>query len=134
MNVIAQIFAGIAALIHVVVWVWESFLFRSPRIHNGIFSVATEHVPPVMLWAFNVGFYNLFLGSGTIIGLVMVNSGNVDAGRALVLYTCGFMALAGVVLGISDRLALGRPKGSGLGGAVSQATPPLLAIVITVLT
>ena len=134
MNVVAQVFAGIAALIHVVVWVWESFLFRRPAIHKGIFSVATEHVPPVLLWSFNVGFYNLFLGSGTIIGLVAVNAGNVDVGRALVLYTCGFMALAGVVLGISDRLGLGRPKGSGMGGAISQTTPPLVAIVITVLT
>lgn len=131
MNVVAQVFAGVAALIHVMVWVWESFLFRRPGIHKGIFRVATEHVPQVLLWSFNVGFYNLFLGMGTIIGLVAVNTGNVDVGRALVLYTCGFMTLAGIVLGVSDRLGLGRPKGSGLSGAISQATPPLIAIIAT---
>jgi len=134
MNVVAQIFAGIAALMHVVVWVWESVMFRNPRIHHGIFSVATEDVRPVLLWAFNVGFYNLFLASGTIIGLVLLNTGDLDVGRALVLYTCAFMALAGVVLFISDRLALGRPKGTGVGGAIGQTAPPLIAILIAVLT
>ncbi|WP_436497353.1 DUF1304 domain-containing protein [Actinokineospora sp. HUAS TT18] len=124
MNVIAQVFAGIAALVHIVVWVWESFLFRRPGIHKGIFSVPSEDVPAVMLWSFNVGFYNLFLGSGTVIGLVMLNTGNESVGRALVLYTCAFMALAGIVLLISDRLGLGRAKGTGLGGVAGQFVPP----------
>ncbi|HVK21151.1 MAG TPA: DUF1304 domain-containing protein [Actinokineospora sp.] len=132
MNIVAQIFAGIAGLIHVVVWVWESFLFRRPGIHKGIFSVPSEDVPAVLLWSFNVGFYNLFLGSGTIIGLVMLNTGDEAVGRALVIYTCGFMALAGIVLLISDRLDLGRTKGTGLGGAAGQFVPPAVALTLAI--
>ena len=131
MNIVAQIFAGIAALVHIVVWVLESFLFRRPGVHKGVFSVASEDVRPLLLWSFNVGFYNLFLGSGTIIGLVMLNTGDEAVGRALVLYTCAFMGLAGIVLGISDRLGLGRPKGTGWTGAVGQLTPPLVVFVAT---
>jgi putative membrane protein len=129
MNVVAQVFAGVAALIHIVVFVWESFLFERPGIHRGIFRIATSDVPAVKLWSFNQGFYNLFLATGTIIGLVLLNNGNETVGRAFVLYTCGFMVVAGVVLAISDRLGLGRAKGTGLSGALSQALPPLVAVV-----
>ena len=129
MNVVAQVFAGLAALVHVVVWVWESFLFDRPGIHQGIFRIATKDVQAVKLWSFNQGFYNLFLAVGTIIGLVALNTGNEALGRAFVFYTCGFMVFAGITLGISDRLGLGRPKGTGMSGAFAQALPPLVAVV-----
>jgi putative membrane protein len=47
-----------------------------------------------------------------------------------VLYACGFMAAAGVVLFVSDRMALSRPRGSGVGGALAQFLPPLLVLVL----
>ncbi|CRK57554.1 hypothetical membrane protein [Alloactinosynnema sp. L-07] len=131
MNVVAQVFAGIGALVHLLAWVWESFLFRRPSIHKGLFKVPTEDVPAVLLWSFNVGFYNLLLGSGTVIGLIALNTGDEVVGRTLVLYTCGFMAVAGVVLLISDRLGLSRPKGSGLAGFLSQSVPPVVVFVAT---
>jgi putative membrane protein len=133
MNVVAQVFAGVAALIHVVVWVWESFLFDRPGIHQGIFRVASEDVPAVKLWSFNQGFYNLFLATGTIIGLVALNTGDESLGRAFVFYTCGFMVFSGIMLGISDRLGLGRLKGTGLSGAFAQAVPPLVAVIAAAL-
>ena len=37
--------------------------------------------------------------------------------------------LAGIVLFVSDRLALGRPRGTGFGGALIQGVPPLIALV-----
>ena len=45
------------------------------------------------------------------------------------LYSCAFLFLAGGVLAVSDRLALGRPRGSGLSGAASQSLAPLNSIV-----
>jgi len=39
------------------------------------------------------------------------------------------MFLAGIVLFISDRLAMSRPKGKGVGGAFAQSTPPLISLV-----
>ncbi len=129
MNVVAQVFAGVAALVHVLVFVWEALVFRRPGVHQGIFHIPSEDVPAVRLWAFGQGFYNLFLASGTVIGLVALHNGNETVGRALVFYTCGFMALSGVVLVIADRMGLGRAEGSGLGGAVAQASPPLVVFI-----
>ncbi len=129
MNAVAQIAAGLAALVHVVVWVWESLLFRRVGVHQGIFRIATADVPAVLLWSVNQGFYNLFLAAGTVFGLVSLHAGNSDVGRAFVLYTCGFMLLCGIVLWISDLLGLGRAKGSSWGGAIAQAGPPLLVLV-----
>jgi putative membrane protein len=128
-NLVAQLFAGLVALIHIVVFVWEVLLFHRPKVHRGIFRIPAEDVPTVRLWSVGVGFYNLFLGSGTIAGLIALNSGSVVAGRTLVLYTCAFVALSGVVLFISDRLALSRPKGSGIAGAIAQTGPAMVVLV-----
>jgi putative membrane protein len=127
--VLAQVAAGVAAAVHVLVFVWETVLFRRPGVHWGVFKVPARDVEPVRLWSFNVGLYNLFLGSGTVIGLIALNAGDEPVGRALVFYTCGFMVLAGIGLGVSDRLAMSRPKGTGLGGAITQVTPALVAVV-----
>lgn len=52
-------------------------------------------------------------------------------GQALVVYTCVFMLLAGIALFASDRMALSRPRGTGVGGALAQSLPPLVALVAT---
>lgn len=129
MTIIAQIFAAVAALVHILAFVGETILFRLPRVHRDVFRIPSQDVPAVLLWSFNQGFYNLFLAAGTIFGLVVVNGGNPSLGRAFVFYTCGFMVLAGIMLFISDRLALGREKGTGVSGSIGQALPPLVAII-----
>lgn len=129
MNVVAQVAAGLAAAVHVLVFVWETLLFERPGVHWGVFKVPTEDVAPVRLWSFNVGLYNLFLASGAVIGLVALNTGHESIGRALLFYTCGFMVLAGIGLGVSDRLALSRPRGAGVTGTIFQITPALVAII-----
>ena len=98
-------------------------------VHKGIFAIPTADLPPVRLCSFNVGFYNLFLALGMITGVIAWIAGYTTIGRALVIYLCSFMFLAGIVLFISDRLALGRPRGAGVGGALSQSVPPLVALV-----
>jgi putative membrane protein len=87
-------------------------------------------VPAVLLWSFGQGFCNLFLAAGTVIGLVAVNTGNTVVGRTLVLYTCGFMALSGLVLAAADALALGRPRNSAWGGVVAQRGPSVVVLAI----
>ena len=59
--------------------------------------------------------------------------GDVAVGRALVIYTCLFMFLSGLVLLVADRLELGRARGKGLGGALAQSVPPLVALIAVVL-
>jgi len=129
MNAVAQSFALIAALIHVTVWVFESFLMNRPAIHRGVFRIATADLPAIRLWSFNVGFYNLFLAAAPIAGVIALHTGDEAVGRALVIYGCSFMFLAGIVLGVSDRMGLGRAKGAGLSGALGQSVPPLIALV-----
>ena len=129
MTIVAQIAALVAAGVHLLAFVWESVLFRAPSVHEGIFRIPGRDVPAAHLWAFNVGFYNLFLGSGAIAGVVLWWAGHDTPGRTLVVYTCLFMFLAGIALAVSDRMALSRQRGDGVVGALSQSVPPLVALI-----
>jgi putative membrane protein len=129
MTLVVWIFALAAAAVHVIAFSWETLLFRRPGVHHGVFSIPTTDVPPVMLWAFNVGFYNLFLAGGAVAGVITWSAGDETVGRALVGYICLFMFLAGIALFVSDRMALSRPKGAGVVGALAQSVPPLVALI-----
>jgi putative membrane protein len=122
MNLVTQIFAVITGLVHLWAFVMESLLFRQPKVHR-IFLVRTEDVPVVRLWAFNQGFYNLFFAAAAIGGVITLHAGDVTVGRTLVLFACGSMFLAGIVLYVSD------PRKARLGGVFGQALPPLIALV-----
>jgi putative membrane protein len=104
-------------------------VFPRPRVHQGVFGVPTADVPAVRLWSFCVGFYNLFLACGMIIGVIAWMSGKEPVGRTLVTYICIFMVLGGLVLLIADRLGLGRERGKGIGGALGESLPPLIALI-----
>jgi putative membrane protein len=130
-TVVVWIFALLAAMTHIVVFVWEALLIERPSVHQGVFGL--PYVPAVRVWAFGVGFYNLFLGCGMIVGLIAWMSGNVAVGRTLVIYICLFMVLGGVVLFIADRLGFGGGRGKSIIGALGQSLPPLIALVAAVL-
>ncbi|GEM_PF-1679290 len=122
MSTLAQVLAVAAGVLHVGVGVVEAFFFHRPWAQQ--FLLRTRSSPrEVTLWAFNVAFYNMFLGTGTVLGVVLAANGLVDEGRTLVLYTAGFMTLGGVVLWISDhRLWTGTLGQSGFGLATLLAT------------
>jgi putative membrane protein len=80
-----------------------------------------EPAAGVRLWAFNQGFYNLFLAVGPVAGLIAYYAGHQSVGRALVIYGCAFMAACGAVLFVSDR-RLWR-------GMIGQSGPPLVALI-----
>jgi putative membrane protein len=129
MTVVVWVFALLAAVVHLLVFVSEAFLIDRPAVYARMFALPADHVPAIRLWAFGVGFYNLFLGLGMIGGVVAWMLGYVTVGRTLVLYLLAFMFLSGLVLLIADRLALSRPRGTGIGGALGQSGPPLVALV-----
>lgn len=129
MTVVVWVFAILAGILHIVVFAWEALLFERPGVHQKIFQVPRADVPAIRLWAFGVGFYNLFLGCGAITGVIAWMSGNETIGRTLVIYVCLFMFLSGVVLVIADRMAMGRPRGAGISGALGQGVPPLIALI-----
>jgi len=120
---IALVAAGIAAAIHVFFFVLESLRFSRPETWRR-FNVESQRDADLLRpMAFNQGFYNLFLAIGAVAGIGAVVMGNTEIGRTLVLFTCGSMALAGVVLVVTDRRLIG--------SAFIQSTAPVVAILAT---
>jgi putative membrane protein len=126
-SVVAQVAAGVAALIHLVVWVCEAFLIH--RVHHSMFRQPASDVPAIRLWAFGVGFYNLFLACGLIAGLIALHSGQELVGRTLILYVSWFMVLGSVVLAVADQLAMSRPRNQAWGGVAAEGVPPLVVLL-----
>jgi len=101
--VLATVFAGLAALLHVYIFVMESVQWTQPRVWKrfGVPDQATAEATKPM--AYNQGFYNLFLAVGATIGLVLFWTGGPGtvadvAGRTLVLFSLGSMVAAALVL------------------------------------
>jgi putative membrane protein len=118
---IALAAAGIAAAIHVFFFVLESLRFRQPATWRR-FNVESQRDADLLgPMAFNQGFYNLFLAVGAAGGIAMVLLGQLEIGRTLVFFTCGSMALAGLVLVVTDRRLAG--------SALIQSGAPVVAIV-----
>jgi putative membrane protein len=120
MNLVTQIFASVAVLFHVLAFMLETVLFGKPAARSLLLG-RREPDPGERLWAFNQGFYNLFLAAGPVAGMIVAAAGHESAGRALVVYSCAFMAACGLVLFASDR-RLWR-------GALGQTVPPLVAVL-----
>ncbi|MFC9694264.1 DUF1304 domain-containing protein [Kribbella sp. NPDC056951] len=118
MSVVAQVFVVVAGLFHVAIFVMESLLFRKPSTYQRFLVKDEAEMNAARPWAFNQGFYNLFLGAGALGGLIAGG----DKGHAIALFSCACMAGAGIVLVASDRRMLQ--------AAATQALPPILALVL----
>ena len=121
MPLIASVAAVVAAGFHVLFFVLESITFAQPSVAARFGLSTPEQIAAVRPMAFNQGFYNLFLAIGIVVGLALVVSNSVEAGRAVILFACACMVGAGVVLFASSR-RFAR-------SAVIQGLPPLIAIV-----
>lgn len=121
MLITALIFAALAALVHVYIFVLESLRWtaESTRRTFGITAVQAQDTKEM---AFNQGFYNLFLALVTAAGIIAAAMGHHGVGAALVLAGCGSMLAAGLVLLISS------PKKAK--AAVVQLAMPLVAVVL----
>ncbi|UPO78056.1 MULTISPECIES: DUF1304 domain-containing protein [Arthrobacter] len=124
MLVAASVFALIAAAIHVYIFVLESIRWMAPATRT-LFGISSDeqadHTRPL---AYNQGFYNLFLATGTVIGVILLGLGNVVVGATMIVFAASSMALAGLVLLLSDPRML-RP-------ALIQAVPAVLALVFVI--
>jgi putative membrane protein len=125
MNAVTQVFVVITGLVHLFAWLMESILWKRPAVQR-MFLADADSSPGVRLWAFNQGFYNLFMAIGAIGGVVAYHAGHQAEGRAVSLFVCASMLAAGVVLWVSDR-RLWR-------GAVGQGFAPLIALVAAALS
>jgi putative membrane protein len=117
------VFAGLAALLHVYIFVMESLTWTSART-RAAFGTTEEEAETTKLLAFNQGFYNLFLAIVIVVGIVIGVFGYYDAGFSLIFAGTGSMLAAAVVLLVSAR--------DKARAAVMQGTFPLIAIVLIV--
>ncbi len=101
MLILACVGAVVAALLHGYIFVLESLRWEHPSTRR-TFGTTAETAAVTAPLAYNQGFYNLFLGVGTLVGVALVPSGR-DAGVALVLFGTGSMLAAALVLMTSDR-------------------------------
>ncbi len=120
----ALTFAALAVLIHVYIFILETLLWTKEST-NRTFGINREQAEQTRLFAFNQGFYNLFLAiiAGAGIAFYLMDARAV--GSALIAAGAGSMAAAGVVLYFSDRRKLAP--------ALIQLTPPSLALVFMAL-
>ena len=121
---LGSVFAGVAALIHVYIFVLESvrWTHASPR---RIFGPSAEDAEITRPLAFNQGFYNLFLAIVAVTGIVIATAGSDPVGIALMLAGTGSMLAAALVLILSDR--------SKARAATVQGLFPLVAVVLLVI-
>jgi putative membrane protein len=115
------IFAALAALLHVYIFVMESLTWTSPRT-RATFGTTPEEAETTRLLAFNQGFYNLFLAIVSGVGIAALATGCPAVGAALVFAGVGSMLAAAVVLVLSS------PDKAR--AAFTQGTFPLIAVVL----
>lgn len=101
MLALGLIFLGLAALIHVYIFVLESLRWTAPATRKtfGTSEADAEITKPL---AYNQGFYNLFLAITVVVGIALVSSGALAPGAALLFAGGGSMVAAGLVLLTSD--------------------------------
>ena len=114
-------FAGLAALLHVYIWVMESLTWTSART-RATFGISEEEALATKELAFNQGFYNLFLAIVTIVGIVIGAFEYYGVGLALIFAGTGSMLAAALVLLLSS------PDKAR--AAITQGILPLIAIVL----
>ena len=117
------VFAGLAALLHVYIFVLESFRWTAPRT-RAVFGTTADEAQTTKMLAFNQGFYNLFLAVVTAVGIVLLASGHRSSGAALVFAGVGSMLAAALVL-----VASSPDKARA---AITHGAFPLVAVALLV--
>jgi len=98
----------------------ESVWFMRPTVWRRFGLTSAADAAIVRSFAFNQGFYNLFLAIGVLAGIALVAARDPVAGGALILFACGSMIAAGVVLYLHNtRFLL---------AAALQVLPPAIAV------
>lgn len=110
-------FFGLSGIIHIYFFILESIIMQRPGGAKFL-KVPSHSIDTVKLWAFNQGFYNLFLALQMFVGLYYVNQFKPQIAGPLVSFSGGFMVLAGLILFFSSK--------SSRKIATIQFGPPLL--------
>lgn len=101
MSTAAQVLAIAIAVMLGVVFVMESFLYRHPKLYP-MFLTKPADFDAVRLWTVNLGWYNLTTGVALAAGVVLVQTGHVPQGEALIIFTAAQHAFLAVVLVVTQ--------------------------------
>ena len=123
MHPIAIVAALVAMAIHAYFFLLESVWFMRPAVWARFGLKSAEQAAIVRSFAFNQGFYNLFLAIGVLVGLSLIATDELAPGRAIVMFACGAMVAAGAVLVAHSR--------AFLRVAMIQMLPPAITVLVT---
>ncbi|MFZ4895512.1 DUF1304 domain-containing protein [Plantibacter sp. Mn2098] len=115
------ILVGIAGLLHLYIFVLESVRWMKPSTWKTFGIQGETEAAITRPLALNQGFYNLFLAIAALLGIVFILAGQTVIGATLIFTGAGSMALAALVLVISNR--------SMLRSALLQGTAPALGVI-----
>ena len=121
MLVVMWLAAILAGVVHVVIFCMESLWWTTPEVRTR-FRQSPEQADATRLFAFNQGFYNLFLAIGTFAGLALVLLGHPGTGLMLVSWNCLSMLGAAIVL-VASAPRMRR-------GALIQGVAPLVFLLL----
>ena len=128
MNTVTQMAALLGALAYLGAAPMELVFFDRPWARRFL-HVEAGDVTYVRMWAFVVGFRNVLVGVGTIVGLLIFWNGEETIGTTVVITSCAYMLLASLAMGVADALGYWRPRGGSVLGTVASSLPPLVALV-----
>lgn len=118
MNLVTQVFALIAALIHIVVGILERFYYDRPAVRVFL-TTSPADAPEVTLWRSGVAVYNLLLGLGLIAAVIALQTDDTTVGRTLIVYLCAFLIASAVAFLVSFPKLWRGALGQGLAPAVA---------------
>jgi hypothetical protein len=128
MNTVAQLAAGLAALILLAVFPVEAFLIDRPWVQKFL-GIEPHGIRNVHLWSFCIGARNALAGVGTLIGLGMVRYGDEATGTTVVVVSCLYMLISSLFMGVADLLGYWRPRGGSVRGTVGASVLPAVALI-----
>lgn len=125
MKIITNIFILITAILHILFFKLESIDFMKPDVLKR-FGLTEESAEFVKVWAFNQGFYNLFLAIGLLYSLYKLKKAKIVEAKSISNFILLTIAGAGIVLYFSapDKAI----------AATLQTLPALLGIIFLNIT
>lgn len=126
MTIAIKVFVVLAGLLHVAIFAMESLFFMHESIYSRFLIATPEQAEIVSLFAYNQGWYNLFLAIAALSGAIFTSTLPKNVGASLYVYACLSMLGAALVLAFSAP--------DLLRAAIVQGIFPLVALVLFVLS
>ncbi|WP_100657905.1 DUF1304 domain-containing protein [Alteromonas flava] len=111
---ISRILIATAGIFHVGFFALESVFFMSESIYKLFGAESLEQAKTMQNFAFNQGFYNLFLAVGVLGGLLFESKWKENVGLSIAVFSSLSMIAAGLVLYFSTGKIVGASVQAGI--------------------